>query len=386
MHVIAGIGRAAGTTVFCTGLCDELAARGHVVGLFACVAPGEETQPPRHPGVTLELGRSRRFPGLPRVMIAPGTARGLARLQARIQPEIVHVHALWSDVVHAGVAGARRNRLPLVFSPHGMLTPWSLRHHAWRKKLAWWMGQGADLRQAALLHATAPDEAEDLRRLGFRQPIAIVPLGVDMPAGDAAGMKAAQPPARLRTVLFLSRIHPKKGLLDLVTVWARLRPQGWRVVVAGPDEGGHRAEVESLAGRLGVASDFVFPGPVYAQARDAWYDEADLFVLPSYSENFGVVIPEALAHGVPVITTHATPWEALQQRNCGWWVAPGVDPLAGALAEAINLNDAGRRAMGERGRQLVRERYAWSAVAEQMTAAYAWILAGGPPPECVRID
>lgn len=381
MHIISGIGRAAGTSVFCVELCNELAACGHGIGLFTGTSDEGNALSPSA-AVDHERRHTRRLGGRARLSVAPGAAHGIEALRARLQPAIAHVHAIWNDVAHAGVVCARRNRLPLVVSPHGMLTPWALNHHAWRKRLAWLLYQRADLRQAALLHAAAPAEAEDLRRLGFRQPIAVVPLGVKMPDAAAAPPDAGSP-TRTRTVLFLARIHPIKGLPDLVEAWARLRPQGWRAMVVGPDENGHRAEVEALARRLGVADAFCFRGPLFGVARDACHGAADLFVLPSHSENFGVVVLEALAHGVPVIATRATPWEALERQRCGWWVDVGVAPLAAALRQAMALSDKERQAMGARGRQLVAQRYSWPAVAAQMAGVYAWLLGNGPRPPCV---
>ena len=134
----------------------------------------------------------------------------------------------------------------------------------------------------------------------------------------------------------------------------------------------------------GVESEFSFAGPVQEARKWDFFARADLFVLPSFSENFGLVVGEALAAGVPAITTRGTPWQELVTQRCGWWVDVGVEPLAAALREAVACSDAERAEMGRRGRRLVEEKYAWPAVARQMKAFYEWVLGGGPTPGCVQ--
>ena len=119
------------------------------------------------------------------------------------------------------------------------------------------------------------------------------------------------------------------------------------------------------------------------EEKDILFRDADLFILPTFSENYGVVVAEALSYGIPVITTKGAPWEGLVSYHCGWWVDIGVEPLAKALREAVSLSGYERRAMGARGRQLVEARYAWSSVAMDMKAVYEWTLGGGRAPSCV---
>ena len=176
---------------------------------------------------------------------------------------LIHDNGLWLPTNHSAAVIAGKFGVPLVVSTRGMLEPWALKHRAWKKQIAWWLYQRNDLRTARVLHATAPHEAESLRRLGLRQPIAVIPNGVDLPPF----LHRSQVPASPHVALFLGRIHPVKGLLELVDAWRIVRPSGWTMIIAGPDEGGHRAVVEERIRRAGVESDFQLSAPWRAKTR-----------------------------------------------------------------------------------------------------------------------
>jgi len=336
--------------------------------------------------------------------------------QVDFSPDIVHIHTLWSPYVHKAARWCRRNRLPYVVSPHGSLTPWALRHKWWKKAPALLLYQYYDLLRADAFHVTACSEEKDLRRLRLQQPIITAPLGA---AAFSNAESAPVRPDSYKNLLFISRIHPKKGLDLLVNAWAALSDavkEGWRLLIAGPNDIGYQEELLELAAKAGLnvedwrdrlsfgkknmtggsevsvaefsrhlagsQAELIFTGPVYHQAKDFFYSIADLFVLPSYSENFGVVVVDALAHGVPVITTKGTPWQELLGNDatlraggrCGWWIDIGAEPLADALAEAMSLTDENRKALGENGRRLVAEKYTWAAVGKKMAQGYQEVL------------
>jgi len=260
-----------------------------------------------------------------------------------------------------------------------MMTGWALSHRPWKKWAAWHGYQKRVFEQASLLHATSTAEIEDLRSLGLTQPIAIVPNGVNVP--DSLPCDGGTENKRM---LFLSRIHPKKGLPMLLDAWADVRPEGWTLELVGPSETGHRAELEDQAAMLGLDGEVVFSGPV--DDADKWrkYAAADLFVLPSHSENFGIVVAEALAAEVPVLTTTGTPWQELETHDCGWWVAPEPDAIADALATATEKDRVTLAAMGRRGRELVESTYTWRAVGRKMRRVYEWLLSREAKPDCIR--
>lgn len=262
-----------------------------------------------------------------------------------------------------------------------MLEPWALAHRRWKKRVAWRLYQRHDLARAALLHATSDAEASSIHRLGLRVPVVVVPNGVHVPPALPERQHGT-----LRRALFLSRLHPVKGLPLLIEAWARVRPAGWELVIAGPNEESHRAEIEALVRQAGVSEAVTFAGTVPEADKWALYRSADLFVLPTHSENFGLVVAEALGAGVPVLTTRGAPWRELETHRCGWWTDVSVDAIATALADATARSRADLDAMGARGRALVLERYGWDDVARQMKAVYEWILGRGDRPSCVHLD
>jgi glycosyltransferase involved in cell wall biosynthesis len=298
---------------------------------------------------------------------------------AAVKDVVIHDNGLWLPTNHAVASAARFLKRPHVISPRGMLSPWALKYHRWKKRLAWILFQRRDFLGASVAHATSEEEVNEFRDTGFRGAIAMIPNGVALPALESA--HRTQPSTR--SALCVTRLHVKKGLMNLVSAWNEVRPEGWRMIIAGGDEDGHRAELESAIMAHGLTRAFEFVGLVEGETKQKLYRDADLFILPSHSENFGMGIAEALASALPVITTRGTPWRELIERRCGWWEEVGVAPLARALREATSLSDDSRMEMGQRGRELVAEKYSWSRVAKEMKSVYGWLIGQGERPDCV---
>ena len=166
--------------------------------------------------------------------------------------------------------------------------------------------------------------------------------------------------------------------------WRRLAPRDWDLLIVGPDEGGHGAEVKAAIRAANLQESVTLPGATWGKERFRRYWESDLFVLPSFSENFGLVVAEALACEVPVITTRGLPWAELQTNSCGWWTDIGVEPLVTALREAMALTDEERRAMGKRGREFIARNYAWKTAGERLSETYQWMLGRAQKPSFVE--
>jgi glycosyltransferase involved in cell wall biosynthesis len=312
--------------------------------------------------------------------------------EAQAGLDLIHNHGIW---MYPGIYARRvatQSGIPLVISPRGMLDPWALRRAPIRKALAAALYERTNLRTARAFHATSDLEADAIRSYGLRQPIAVIPNGVEIPdASDRAAREALEgryPQLRdRRWLLFLGRIHPKKGIDMLLEAWRNLHPEfpSWHLIVAGPDLANFGAELATAVRRDGRTLDGVtFVGMLKAGLKRSALDNASLFVLPTRSENFGIAIAEALAAGIPVVTTTAAPWSHLASLNCGWWVASETAAIANALREGMAKSAPELEAMGKRGREFVSKRYAWEAIGEQMADVYRWLIDGGCVPPCVR--
>jgi len=378
IHIIAGLSPSAGGPSYSVPrLCEALKPAGCET-LLMSVADADA--PPKPDVMSLPQDHAQ-VPGLSQLRISKALRGKLAT--AAGSAEIVHNHGLWlMPNVYAGRAAAHADR-PLVVSPRGMLAAEALRFSPWKKKIFWRLLQGPALQHAAAWHATSLAEAAEIRAFGVAAPIAVIANGVDIPAitarHDAGAMR--------RTLVFLSRIHPKKGLPGLVEAWRRVAPQrpDWRLLIAGPDEIGHRKELAAQIARDHVDRAEI-SGPVYGADRDALLAAADLFVLPTRNENFGLAVAEALAAGVPAIVTKGAPWAVLQADRCGWWIDHGVEPLAAALLEATGLPSATREVMGRAGRAAMQRDFSWDAIGCQMRDAYFWLSHGGDRPATISVD
>lgn len=301
-----------------------------------------------------------------------------------LSADVFHTHGLWlMPNVMAGQVAARTGR-PLIVSPRGMVAPEALAFSRWKKRFFWRLFQGPAYKQAAVWHATSSTEATEIRNFGIRSPIAIIPNGIDSPTD--LGIRGTRKNHE-QQILYLGRLHPKKGLPNLITAWsvvANERPD-WKLVIVGPEESGYRAELQKIASTLGTKR-VTFDGPIYGAEKSALLRNSDLFVLPTLNENFGIAVAEALAYGVPCIVSKGAPWSALEREQCGWWVSYGVDPLIDALRKATSLSDAERCNMGARGRAFVKLEYDWDRIALDMRCVYEWVLGKIARPSTVHID
>jgi glycosyltransferase involved in cell wall biosynthesis len=289
---------------------------------------------------------------------------------------ILHDNGIWLPHNRWLAALAEKNGVPRVVSTRGMLEPWALRHKRWKKDVAWWLYQRRDLKQARCHITTSAAEARNVQRMGLGVPVATVPNGVDVPEEKPcnSASESGSEVRGMRTALFLGRIYPIKGLPMLIEAWARVRPQGWRLRIAGPDEAGHQKQIERAVSAAGLGEVVTFAGPIEPQMRTPAFFDADLFVLPTHSESFGMVVAEALAHGLPVLTTTAAPWSILQERGCGWSVDPSVDGITEGLRQATALNTEALREMGRKGRAVVVEKFSWNSIGDLMLSTYEAIL------------
>ena len=335
------------------------------------------TQDPADPEAAYNWGpRVQAFPiaGPATLQRAPNMAQALEKLA----PDVIDVQGLWTWTSRVSLDHWRRQHKPYVVTPRGMLDPWARRNSAWKKRLFAAFVEHAHLRHAHCLRATAEMEAEHFRDMGLRAPIAVVPNAIPIP------QLAPRPATKHYQVLFLSRIHRKKGIDLLLQAWAMLQDShlDWKLVIAGIDENGHEAELKMQAERLRLQR-VTFFGPVHGDAKQALYRSSDLFVLPTHAENFGLVVAEALAQEVPVVTTTNAPWSGLEEKRCGWWIPLDRERLVGSMADAMSRPQAERQEMGKRGRAWIKSDFAPEYVAAKMRDVYLWCAGRGERPNHV---
>lgn len=288
----------------------------------------------------------------------------------------IHLHGLWSPSLHWVARFARKNRIPYVLSPRGMLSQWCLNHHYLRKRLAWNLYQAGDLDRSSLLHATSESEADDILAVTKHAPVVVVSNGCDLPPDTTASLSGSELycPSSLRMAVAISRMHPVKGLQELMTAWGTVRPQGWHLAIVGPDENDFRAVLEKQRLTMNLEGKVSLHGAVDSVQKWAVLAQTELFILPSKSENFGQAIAEALASGTPVITTTGTPWEVILKHGCGWWVEPNHEALEQAVRDATSRSSAELKEMGTRGRELIEHKFSWASAAIQMHSMYGYLL------------
>lgn len=289
-------------------------------------------------------------------------------------PDAVHDNGIWWAHNHRIARLAVRHALPRVVSLRGMLEPWARNHKRLRKSFAWRLYQSRDLRAAQVLHVTSEQERANLAAAMPGAALAEIGNGLAMPDEASLAFAGKESGTGRRQALFLGRLHPVKGLPLLLRAWHEAVPQGWDLVIAGPDEAGHRQLLEAEIARLGLGSTVSLVGPVTGEAKTRLLMASQLFVLPSHSESFGMVVGEALAHGLPVLTTRNVPWPQLETLKCGWRTEGTAEAFAAALAEATDCPDDVLAAMGRRGRQLVADEFSWDTLTQRFIALYASLL------------
>lgn len=345
-------------------LANALARSGESINLLTTLEKGQE--------VSSADGDAAQISPFPRVTpLRLCRSPGLRRHLLAETYDCIHHHALWLLTLRYAHEVAQNSRVPLVISPRGMMSGWAYQHHRWRKVIANLLVHPGAFKTAAGWHATSPEEADDIRKLGFTQPVCVSPNGVVLPT--PAELSSAReiwhalcPVSRTRPVaLFYSRFHRKKRLMELIDLWLTTSRGDWHLLIVGVAEEYTAAELTARVTALGAVEKITV---VDGADRPPPYAIASLFALPSHSENFGLVIAEALAAGVPAIVTDTTPWQGMNRENCGWCV-PWTS-FASALATALATPADELRAKGQCGRIWVGNEFSWENAAHLLSEFY----------------
>jgi glycosyltransferase involved in cell wall biosynthesis len=300
--------------------------------------------------------------------------------------DILSVHGLWQFCSVGSHRWHRQTGHPYVVHPHGMLEPWAVQNAMWKKRVAALLYENQHLRQAACLRALSEAEAQSIRSYGLRNPICVIPNGVDLP--DLRESNAKTKSANQKTLLYLGRLHPKKNISNLIRAWNEVlksrRGSGdqWVLAIAGWDQGDHESELK----RIAAGNSVVFLGPKFRGDKSECYRSCDAFILPSFSEGLPMAVLEAWSYAKPVVMTPECNLPEGFEADAAVRIGTTPEEIVVGLRNIMQIDDADRTAMGARGRDLVAKNFTWPRIGEQMRAVYEWVLGGGSPPGSMMIQ
>ncbi len=385
-HVIGGLLLASGGPTFAlVGLANAQHDIGMSTWLHRGDMVGDNGLDMLLPGVNV---RSYKCDGPPWLGLSRTMVGGL-EAECR-QGDVIQCHGLWMLYLHQAARAARRTACPLVVSPHGMLDPWALQQRRLKKLIANHLYQRADLRSASCLHALCTSEARSIAGYGITAPIALIPNGVETPdehgcLNDTRARCLRRPDERV--LLFLSRLHPKKGILPLIRAWraSGVASAGWRLVFVGPSQGGHRALAERLVAEFGLRDSVRFVGPQFGADKEAWFNRASAFVLTSFSEGLPVAVLEAMAHRLPVLISNACNLPQVEEWGAGVTCSAEIRSISKALKKLAAMDHGHLASMGMRGYHLVCEEFTWHSAARKTLLLYEWLIGLKPKPGFVAL-
>lgn len=294
--------------------------------------------------------------------------------------DLVHNHSLWMLQNIYPSWACSRNNIPIVISPRGTLSKHAFNSGTRLKKIFWPLIQKPALKNTTIFHATSEKEKLDIRKLGFKQPIAVIPNGIDLPNKVVTTKK-------LKKLLFLGRIHPIKGIDILLESWSLVEKKypEWSLDIVGPDGYGYLSYLKKIKEDLGLKR-VQFLKEISGKDKLLKYQSSSIFILPSHSENFGVSVAEALANGIPCIVSFGAPWEKLDYKKAGWWIENKKEEIAKTLSLAFELEEQELQKMGDNGREWMEEEFNWKNIASKMQEIYKWTLTGKNMPTYIHLD
>jgi len=296
-----------------------------------------------------------------------------------IKPNLIDVQGLWSSASLFNLIYNKLRPTPYIVTPRGMLEKWALSQSYFKKLIYYHLIEKYHLKNATCLRATSDMEMNTFKKLGYKNKIINIPNSIKIPT---LNQKIKFKIKKKKRILFLNRIHEKKGISELLNAWKHIHNKylDWELVICGFDENGYRDKMIKLSNDLKL-NRVVWKDFVMGKDKDKLFRSSDLFVLLSHSENFGLSIAEALSFGLPVITTTNTPWKDLEKYKCGWCIDLKMKKIVKTIENAICLNPKKMILMGKRGRAWVVRDFSDQSIAPKLQSAYNWILNKGPKPK-----
>lgn len=366
--ILADIGPSAGGLYFSVrALSRGVAAMPNVrLEVFACGGTSEEVLEHWHPLAP------KTFPvqGPKSYSYAPGLLDALIAFK----PDVIHLHGIWQYTSYVAQKAAVACGSQLVLSPRGMMDPWAMRNSRWKKKLMFLLQERSVLNRVDCFHALNQSEADSIRQLGYRQRIEIVPNGTDLP--DRAGIDLSENKTAENKIVFIGRIHPKKGIAELLEAWERLHErspellEGWKLVIAGWDDGGHLEGYRQQAEKRGLAASVEWPGKVYGADKDALLRQAACFILPSFSEGLPMAVVEAMGYGIPVIMTEACNIPEAFAAGAALRIEPNPESIGEGIVRFVEMEASEVHAMKVNARDLAESQFTWDQQVKRMQELY----------------
>lgn len=351
-----------GPSVSVTALTRNIARKGHNIQLYAHENP-EAIKEYRD----LDI---RTFPivGLPFNKQLAFSSKLRRELTRECQDaDIIQTNSLWQYPNFVMEAARKNTKAKSVIVPRGTLSSYALSISPYKKKLVLALGQRKALKNADMFIATCEKEYQDIRNFGLKQPVAIIPNGLDLPTIPNIDKK--------KQIIFLARIHKIKGVDLLIRAWKEIikdsRFQNWELIIAGPTHSEYAQNIIKLSQDIGRIS---FVGEKFDEEKIRLMAESSIYVLPTHSENFGITVAEALACETPVITTTGAPWKGIENNNCGLWIKLSVENLTQSLTKMMMFPEAKLIEMGKNGREWISKDFSWDELADKTIATYNWLL------------
>lgn len=316
-----------------------------------------------------------------------GYSKDLGSILLKERPQIIHQQGIWMYHSYASLLYKKNNpSVVKIIEPHGMLDPWAILNSAWKKKFVGYLYEYENLRSADCIHALCQSEYESIRNFGLKNPVAIIPNGIDIPENPIYLRNSKK-----KVLLFIGRIHPKKGLKELLFALKILKEnnstffQTWKIRVAGWSQNGHIDELKRFVFDNKLEDCIEFIGPIYGENKVKEYCRANAFILPSFSEGLPMTVLEAWAYKLPVIMTEFCNIPEGFSSNAAIFIKPTPQSIADGLERLAKMNEPDLEVLGDNGYNLVNKKFRWDHIAKQTIKLYHWLINGGEKPNFVYL-
>lgn len=383
LHTIEGLGAKFGGIATCTY--DLLNAMQNPIDSVRILSPDLRDKNDTNLGTDAKWAMTYSNDGIGPFNYSPN----LKKILYSTEYDIYHANGMWQYIVHETCKCARSKLKPYVLTPHGMLYPEAMRRSYWKKwpLLKLWFNN--DILRATCIHATCETEMIHLRELGYRGSIALIGNPVPVNAEitkifeDRANNNSLMQNAQTRKLGFLGRLHPRKNCEALLKAVA-LRPDAnISVSILGSGDKNYARYLVDMSQYLGITNKVEFCGFVSGRTKYDKLAELSALFVPSDMENFGMIVPEALLVGTPVMASQGTPWKSLNEHHCGWWTENSSESIASVIDKICATSPQELFEMGRRGREMVLENFEANKVAKKMLNMYKWLLLGGVKPDFI---